>query len=81
MSFSVFLGEKKKVLLIQSEKPKTCLYNLPTLVILESRYFFLVSIGGEVMERNSKLNRWDSGNKNKLKQYCNELSTFTLKYI
>lgn len=77
-----FLRRKKKVLLIQSEKRKTCLYNLPTLVILESRYFFfLVSIGGEVMERNSKLNRWDSGNKNKLKQYCNELSTFTLKYI
>ena len=62
MSFSVFLGEKKKVLLIQSEKPKTCLYNLPTLVILESRYFFLVSIGGEVMERNLTLTiNWIDG--------------------
>ena len=33
---SVLLGENN-ILLIQSEKSKTCLYNLPILVILESK--------------------------------------------
>ena len=51
---SVFLGENN-ILLIQSEKSKTCLYNLPILVILESKYFSLASKGGEVMGRNLTL--------------------------
>lgn len=78
--FSVFLGGKKNVLLIQSENYKTCLYNLPILVILESRYFFC-KCRWRSRKETLKLNRWDSGNKNKLKQYCSELLTFTLKYI
>ena len=55
MSFSLCFLRGKKILLIQSEKSKTCLYKLPILVILESKYLSLVSKGGEVMERNLTL--------------------------
>lgn len=55
MSFSLFSYGEKKILLIQSEKSKTCLYNLPISVILESKCLSLVSKGGEVMERNLTL--------------------------